>query len=397
MRSWLEDPDGNGIATFETTALPAGSYEAKVAVNEGWDENYGAGGAPNGDNIPFSVPTDHAKVTFSYDTTSHLLTISVADPQGAPGALSHFDLARKDCFGTARNTTSKVWYTVAGGVLSDVYYPTIDNTNVETLRYIVTDGSTFTDVQGRDTTYTVAALPGSGGMGCRVTTSAKSGKWQLVTDYITDPARNTLLMNVSFKTNVPNGLRLYVRFDPTVNGNGGGGSGNGGADSALTDTSTGHPILVADDPNTTTNAANRDYAQPVYLALDAPFTTDMTNGFAGSASDGLVELDGSHALTTSYAAANNGNVVQTARVAGSGKTIQFTAALGFGSTQAGRRRHRRVVAPERLVGCARRVQGRLAGVRRGPEQAPDRCRRCRESPRRGSISSATSTTCRRMS
>ena len=121
LRSWLEYPDGNGTATFETIALPAGSYNAKVAVNESWDENYGAGGVPGGDNIPFSVPSDYAKVTFSYDTTSHVLTISVADPQGAPGALSHFDLARKDCFGTARNTTSKVWYTVAGGVLSDVY------------------------------------------------------------------------------------------------------------------------------------------------------------------------------------------------------------------------------------------------------------------------------------
>jgi len=55
-----------------------------------------------------------------------------AAPDG-PGALSHFDLARKDCLGTARNTASKVWYTVANGVLSDVYYPTVDNTNVETL------------------------------------------------------------------------------------------------------------------------------------------------------------------------------------------------------------------------------------------------------------------------
>src|SRR5690348_15848596 len=63
-----------------------------------------------------------------------------------PGALSHFDLARKDCLGTARNTTSKVWFTVAGGVLSDVYYPTNDNTNVETLQYVVTDGGTFTDL-----------------------------------------------------------------------------------------------------------------------------------------------------------------------------------------------------------------------------------------------------------
>ena len=75
---------------------------------------------------------------------------------GAPGSLSHFDLARKDCLGTARNTTSKVWYTVANGVLSDVYYPTVDNTNVETLQYIVSDGSTFTDLQSRDMTYTAA-------------------------------------------------------------------------------------------------------------------------------------------------------------------------------------------------------------------------------------------------
>ena len=64
-------------------------------------------------------------------------------PTDGPGALSHFDLARKDCVGTARNTTSKVWFTVANGVLSDVYFPTNDNTNVETLQYLVTDGSTL--------------------------------------------------------------------------------------------------------------------------------------------------------------------------------------------------------------------------------------------------------------
>ncbi|HYU67063.1 MAG TPA: hypothetical protein VEK09_09945, partial [Jatrophihabitantaceae bacterium] len=43
---------------------------------------------------------------------------AAADATDGPGALSHFDLARKDCLGTARNTTSKIWYTVAGGVLS---------------------------------------------------------------------------------------------------------------------------------------------------------------------------------------------------------------------------------------------------------------------------------------
>ena len=80
-----------------------------------------------------------------------------AAPDG-PGQVSHFGLARKDCVGTARNRTSKVWYTVADGVLSDVYYPTVDNTNVETLQFVVTDGATFTDLQARDTTSSARAL-----------------------------------------------------------------------------------------------------------------------------------------------------------------------------------------------------------------------------------------------
>ncbi|MGZ4281361.1 MAG: pullulanase X25 domain-containing protein, partial [Gaiellaceae bacterium] len=133
LRSWLEDPDGDGTYTFETTALPAGSYQTKVAIGEGWAENYGLGGVPNGSNIPFTVPFDHAKVTFSYLASTHVLTVTVADPQGAPGT-----------------------------------------------------SATFTDLQGRDTTYTVETLDGTAGMGCRVTTIPANGKYRIVTDYVTD-------------------------------------------------------------------------------------------------------------------------------------------------------------------------------------------------------------------
>src|ERR1700756_182775 len=123
---------------------------------------------------------------------------AVTAPDG-PGALSHFDLSRKDCLGTAQNTTSKVWFTVANGVLSDVYYPNADNTNVETLQYVVTDGSTFTDLQTRDTTYTVQLLDKhSQALDCEVTTTAKSGKYRIITDYLTDPQQNTVVMNVHF-------------------------------------------------------------------------------------------------------------------------------------------------------------------------------------------------------
>ncbi|HWQ15163.1 MAG TPA: alpha-amylase family glycosyl hydrolase [Roseiflexaceae bacterium] len=81
LRSWLQDPDGDGVASFETTALPAGSYEAKVAINESWDENYGQGGVRNGPNIPFTVPADNAKVTFRYDAASHVLSILAGHAQ----------------------------------------------------------------------------------------------------------------------------------------------------------------------------------------------------------------------------------------------------------------------------------------------------------------------------
>ncbi len=76
LRSWLQDPDGDGVYTFTTTALPAGGYEAKVALHESWDENYGQGGVRNGANIPFTVPAGGAKVVFRYDAATHVLTIS---------------------------------------------------------------------------------------------------------------------------------------------------------------------------------------------------------------------------------------------------------------------------------------------------------------------------------
>src|SRR2546426_11481835 len=247
------------------------------------------------------------------------LNASAASPTASdgPGALSHFDLARKDCLGTARNTTSKVWFTIANGVLSDVYYPTIDNTNVETLQYIVTDGSTFTDLQTRDTTYTVQSLSkNSNALDCEVTTTAKSGKYRIVTDYLTDSNQNTLVMNVHFIPLVGtlSNYQLYVRYDPSINGNGGGGSGNGHGDTGTIDTTTGHNVPIASDTLTTSNAINRTYAAPVYSALDTstPFT-QVSNGFAGQSSDGLVQLDTSHTLTTTYTQANDGNLVQTAQ------------------------------------------------------------------------------------
>ena len=259
-------------------------------------------------------------------------TAATAAP-GAPGATSHFGLARKDCLGTARNRTSKVWFTIANGVLSDTYYPTIDNTNVETMQFVVTDGRTFTDLQTRDTTYVAAPLDASG-MSCRVVSTAKSGRYAIVTDYLTDPSRASVVVKTRLLPRRGAGdLRMYVRLDPTTNGNGGGGTGNAGKDDAVTDTSTRSPVPVASDVVTATIAPNRDYAQPVFSALraDRPFA-EVSNGFAGTASDGLQQLDADRRLATRYDSAIGGNVVQTARL--DLRHGEATLALGFGATRA---------------------------------------------------------------
>ncbi len=235
--------------------------------------------------------------------------------------------------GTARNTTSKIWYTVADGVLSDVYAPTIDTTNVETMQYLVTDGSSFTDLQTRDTTYTVSA--DSTGMVCTVTSTAKTGAYRLTTTYLTDPARPSVVVQTSYTPLTPAAAsyRVYVRLDATVGGNGGGGSGNGGADNAVIDTTTGSPVPVSYDTNTKTNAANRDYAVPSFLALraDQPFGV-VSSGFVGTPSDGLAQLDSAHILTPTDSALG-GNVEQTAQVRFD-KHGDAMLALGFGTTQA---------------------------------------------------------------
>jgi hypothetical protein len=84
MRSWLQDPDGDGVFSLATTQIPAGSYEVKATVGLSWDVNYGAGGVPNGANIAFSVPGDGLITTLSYDSVSHVLSVSTASAQPVP-------------------------------------------------------------------------------------------------------------------------------------------------------------------------------------------------------------------------------------------------------------------------------------------------------------------------
>jgi glucoamylase len=244
---------------------------------------------------------------------------------GTPGSESYFDLARKDCVGTARTTTSRVWFTVADGVLSDTYWPNVDATNVHTLQYVVTDGSTFTDLQTRDMTYRV--VPDPTGMSCTIVASSAAHHYSITTTYIADPARDAVLMRTRFRG--PSGDQVYVRLDPLAGGTGGGGNQNSGGNTASLVGS----VPMDENTNTVTDATNRDYAVPTFEALQSSrgFSAESV-GYADSASDGLTMLDDSHALSASYDSAPDGHVTLTAQLRlRHGRSTKL--ALGFGTTQ----------------------------------------------------------------
>jgi pullulanase-type alpha-1,6-glucosidase len=73
-------PVGDGVfrATFD---VPAGDYEYKAALNGSWDENYGAGGAPGGANIPVHSTGD--PITFTYDHATHVISDDTPKKPGA--------------------------------------------------------------------------------------------------------------------------------------------------------------------------------------------------------------------------------------------------------------------------------------------------------------------------
>ena len=82
FRSWLQDINDTSIYSFSTSAIPAGSYEAKVALNGSWDVNYGQGGVPGGANIAFTVPADGMDVVFQWNSITKELRVVVGGIHG---------------------------------------------------------------------------------------------------------------------------------------------------------------------------------------------------------------------------------------------------------------------------------------------------------------------------
>ncbi|HEY4315008.1 MAG TPA: glycoside hydrolase family 15 protein [Actinomycetes bacterium] len=232
---------------------------------------------------------------------------------GAPGTASDWVPGDKDGFGTARGTDSKVWYTLSRGTLNEVFYPRIDTPSLRDSQFVVTDNSTFTDREDRDSTHQVQLLS-SNSLTYRLVNTAKSGDWRITKTFVTDPARSSVLEDVKFESLTGKAYQVYLLHDIALSMTGNDDTGR---------TGTGGSLLSSDG----TDAS---------AVVTSPALGKTSSGYLGT-SDGWTDLATDHAMDWSYDATTPGNVVQTGRVKVNGlqNHQNFTVSIGFGSTESG--------------------------------------------------------------
>jgi glucoamylase len=230
-------------------------------------------------------------------------------PPGAPGQVATWAPADKHGFGTSRTLASPVWYTLGRGGLTEVYYPDLGTPSVRDLQFAVSDGSTFAERVG-DAAVVVSRLADQRSLTYRQVATERAGRWRISTTYVTDPARATVLLDVTFQSLTGQPYRLYALYDPSL-------SNNGMDDSGRTD---GDALVAADGTAASGLAA-------------APAFTATSTGYLGS-SDGWTDLRADNRMDWHYGSAPAGNIVQTGQTAVDGTSghQHLTLSLGFGPT-----------------------------------------------------------------
>jgi hypothetical protein len=62
---------------------------------------------------------------------------------GGPGIEPRWTRGAKIAVGTAYSTSSRIWYTLDHGGVTEICYPTVDSPQIRDLQFLVTDGETF--------------------------------------------------------------------------------------------------------------------------------------------------------------------------------------------------------------------------------------------------------------
>jgi glucoamylase len=215
--------------------------------------------------------------------------------------------ASKDAVGTALGT-SRLWFTVAQGIVTEVYYPRPDIPQIKDMGFIVSDGAGFWVEVRRLGNYTVswqdAAIPA-------ITITHRHSRFMLTLKICADPERDVLL--VDFELVGDASLQLYVLVAPRI-------GEDATSNLAWTGEWEGRSLLWAEQG-------------PFGLALAAidrdgsPALLQRSVGMVG-ASDGWQDFHHNNDMTWHYAEAGPGEVALTAQLPCVG-----TLALGISASR----------------------------------------------------------------
>lgn len=279
---------------------------------------------------------------------------------GAPGKPSFWSYAGKTGVGTSyeayadpahpgespTGAVSRVWFSLAQGMVTEVIYGLIHEAQVRNMRFVVA-GDGIVDGEAADMITTVAYLVRDAAgrplapayvLQSRPKDSSRSGQYTLTKTILTDPDRQVLLVKVRFETQNPH-LRLHVLLEPHM------------ANTAPRDQATAtRNVLAAHEGS-------------IFLALRANVPFDKTSaGFVGG-SDGDADLADNGNMDWSYATTGPepGHVMLTARLS-AGKRRDFVLALGFGDSEAAARRQADGALKAGFDDAVRRYVGRGKAV-----------------------------------
>jgi cyclomaltodextrinase / maltogenic alpha-amylase / neopullulanase len=117
--------------------------------------------------------------------------------------------AAKNGFGTSTTLASKVWFTLANGVMTEVFYPTVDRPKVKSLQFQIATGTKIENEV--DDTLHQLELPNPKSLTFRQINRAKTGAYTITKTYVTDPRRSSVLIRIDFDTQT--NAQLQVVFD----------------------------------------------------------------------------------------------------------------------------------------------------------------------------------------
>jgi glucoamylase len=239
--------------------------------------------------------------------------ISTAEAFGRPGIDPRWTHGGKDGLGTAYAASSRIWFTLWNGIITEVYYPTVDRPQLRDLQYLICDGKSLFQEEKRHLNSKLERF-GEQTLGYRCTNSDPEKRYTIVKDIIAHPALPCILQHTKLAGDaaILAGLRFYALCAPHLEV---GGWGNGGYVIEVS----GRKILMAKKGET-------------WLALGAtaPFSR-LSCGYVGR-SDGWTDLAQNFRMDWQFGRASDGNIALMGELDLDGRT-EFTLGLGFGDCE----------------------------------------------------------------